>query len=221
MPLDKVRLAVNVDMVGRLREGRLEVGGTRTGAGLRHLLCSSDLPPDMWLDFSWEYKENSDHWPLFLAGVPSLLLHTGLHEDYHTPRDDVEKLNIPGMRLASSYVLEIVCRAADADELPTFRAASRSENPTVQQSRQRPLEPADPRLGLTWLWTTDGKTPALRVETVAVSSAAEAAGLRLATSLLPLMARQFKTKSCLRPRSCVRRAQLRWASSEAANRQST
>ena len=34
-PLKNVRLAVNVDMVGRMTNGRLEVAGTRTGAGLR------------------------------------------------------------------------------------------------------------------------------------------------------------------------------------------
>ena len=85
----------------------------------------------MWLDFSWEYKENSDHWPLFVAGVPSLMLHTGLHDDYHTPRDDIEKLNVAGIRLASAYLLETVCRLADADALPAFRPASRSENPST------------------------------------------------------------------------------------------
>jgi hypothetical protein len=178
VPLDKVKLAVNVDMIGRLREGRLEVGGTRTAPGLRHMLSSQQLPKDLWLDFSWEFKENSDHWPFFVAGVPSLLIHTGLHADYHTPRDDIEKLNVPGMRLASAYVLETVCRAADADELPKFRAASRSENPTVQQTREAPLPPAEPRLGLTWTWTTEGQGHALRVESVAPRSAAEAAGLR-------------------------------------------
>ncbi len=98
VPLADVRLAVNIDMIGRLRQGRLEVGGTRTAPGLREMLSSERVPADMWLDFTWEYKENSDHWPLFEAGVPSLIIHTGLHEDYHTPRDDVDKLNVPGMQ---------------------------------------------------------------------------------------------------------------------------
>ncbi len=177
VPLQSVRLAVNIDMLGRLREGRLEVGGARTAPGLRKMLSSTHLPADLWLDFSWEYKENSDHWPLFMAGVPSLLMHTGLHDDYHTPRDDIEKLNIPGIRLATAYLLETVSILADADELPKFRSASRSENPTVQKMKEAPLPPAVPRLGLTWLWAETPQGHALRVENVTRGGAAEAAGI--------------------------------------------
>ena len=96
VPLKDVRLAVNVDMIGRMTGGRLEVAGTRTAAGLRQLLSSPRLPADMWLDFTWEYEENSDHWPFYEASVPSLLVHTGVHKDYHRPSDDIEKLNIAG-----------------------------------------------------------------------------------------------------------------------------
>jgi hypothetical protein len=178
VPLANVRLAMNLDMVGRMREGRLEAGGTRTAAGLRQLLSSHQLPTEMWLDFSWEFKENSDHWPFFEAQIPSLIFHTGLHDEYHTPRDDVERLNLEGIRIASAYVLETVCRTADTDELPTFRAASRSETPSLQRVRHAPLAPAEPRLGLTWQWDLTGDAPALRVDRITPGSAAAAAGLQ-------------------------------------------
>jgi hypothetical protein len=179
VPLDKVRLAINIDMVGRLREGRLEIGGAHTGAGLRQQLSSTTLPPDLWIDFSWEYKENSDHWPLFLAGVPSILMHTGLHDDYHTPRDDIEKLNVPGIRLASAYILETVCRAADAETLPAFRPASRTENESTPRQRQAALPPAEPRLGLTWDWADDEPESRMTIVAVAPGSASAAAGLHV------------------------------------------
>jgi hypothetical protein len=179
VPLDSVKLAINIDMLGRMREGRLEVGGARTAPGLRKMLSSAHLPSELQLDFSWEYKENSDHWPLFMAGVPSLLMHTGLHDDYHTPRDDFEKLNIEGIRLATAYALETVCMAADAETLPAFRPASRGENPEVQKLREAPLPPVAPRLGLTWVWTKQGEGHVLRIENVVQGSAAEAAGLQI------------------------------------------
>jgi hypothetical protein len=179
VPLESVRLAINIDMLGRMRDGRLEVGGARTAPGLRKMLSSSHLPSELQLDFSWEYKENSDHWPLFMAGVPSLLMHTGLHDDYHTPRDDFEKLNIAGIRLATAYVLEAVSLTADADALPDFRPASRGENPSVQKLREAPLAPVEPRLGLTWVWTKQGEGHVLRIENVVQGSAAEAAGLHI------------------------------------------
>jgi C-terminal processing protease CtpA/Prc len=167
-----------------MRDGRLEVGGARTAPGLRKMLSSSHLPSELQLDFSWEYKENSDHWPLFMAGVPSLLMHTGLHDDYHTPRDDFEKLNIAGIRLATAYVLEAVSTAADVEALPNFRQASRSENPSVQKLREAPLAPVEPRLGLTWVWTKQGDGHVLRIENVVRGSAAEAAGLAIGDDII-------------------------------------
>jgi hypothetical protein len=184
VPLESVRLAINIDMLGRMRNGRLEVGGARTAPGLRKMLSSSRLPSELQLDFSWEYKENSDHWPLFMAGVPSLLMHTGLHDDYHTPRDDFEKLNIAGIRLATAYALEAVSMAADADALPNFRPASRGENPSVQKLREAPLAPVEPRLGLTWVWTKQGDGHVLRIENVVRGSAAEAAGLVIGDDII-------------------------------------
>jgi hypothetical protein len=182
VPLESVKIAVNLDMLGRMKDGRLEAGGTRTAAGLRQMLSAHDLPEGTWLDFSWEFKENSDHWPFFAAGMPSLIFHTGVHPDYHTPRDDFEKLNVEGIRLASAYVLATVLRLADADEIPTFRPASRGENPSLQHVRQAPLPAAEPRLGLTWKWTAanaEGGAPSeLRIENVTRGAAADAAGLR-------------------------------------------
>ncbi len=178
VPLAKVRVAVNTDMVGRMRNGRLEVSGTRTAAGLRRLFSSSRMPQGMWLDFPWDYEENSDHWPFFEAGVPSILLHTGLHDDYHRPSDDIEKLNINGMRSASAYLLEIVCRLADEDALPAFRTASRSEHTYMRAEREASLPALPPRLGVRWNWQTiDGKG-AVVVSAVARGSSAEQAGLR-------------------------------------------
>jgi hypothetical protein len=148
IPLAGVRLSLNCDMVGRLRNGRLELGGTRSGFGLRRLMASSTLPKDMWIHYDWELKENSDHWPFFQRDIPVVLLHTGMHEDYHRPSDDVERVNEEGMRDVAAYLFDLVYRSANADELPRFRAAARSEAPFTQRERERPLAPLPPRLGI-------------------------------------------------------------------------
>ena len=51
--------------------------------------------------FHWELSANSDHWPFLERKIPVVLLHTGLHADYHRPSDDVEKINREGMREVS------------------------------------------------------------------------------------------------------------------------
>jgi Zn-dependent M28 family amino/carboxypeptidase len=35
----------------------------------------------------------SDHWPFLRRGIPAVFLTTGLHPDYHTPDDDVERID--------------------------------------------------------------------------------------------------------------------------------
>lgn len=152
MPFNNLQLAVNVDMVGRLTEGRIEIGGTRSGYGLRQMMSSRRLTEGTWLDFTWDYKENSDHWTFYQAGIPSMYVHTGVHNDYHRPSDDVEKLNIEGIRTVSQFLIEQVCELADAETLPEFRSKSRLDNPTAQKRQEKPLPQIASRLGFSWKW---------------------------------------------------------------------
>ena len=149
VPLHQVKLSINVDMVGRMSDGRIEVGGTRTARGLRRQLSSTRLHQE-WLDFSWEYKENSDHWTFYQARIPSIFLHTGVHDDYHRPSDDAEKLNVNGIRLITGYLLEKVAQFADADSLPTFRRESSMDTPFVRKRAERRLPPLASRLPFHW-----------------------------------------------------------------------
>lgn len=149
VPLDSVKMGINVDMVGRLTDGRVEVGGTRSAAGLRRQMSTTRLE-DAWLDFSWEYKENSDHWTFYQAKIPSVYVHTGLHDDYHRPSDDVEKINVEGIRLITGYLLETVGEFGDADQLPAFRGESRMETPFTQRRVERPLPALASRLCFSW-----------------------------------------------------------------------
>ena len=73
IPLSAIKMAINIDMVGRMTDGRIEVGGTRSAVGSRRLMSSPTLSDEVWLDFNWEYKNNSDHWTFFEAGIPFAL----------------------------------------------------------------------------------------------------------------------------------------------------
>ena len=150
LPLHDLKLAINVDMVGRLREGNIQIGGTRTGKGLRRLMSSPRLFDGGWLDFTWDYKENSDHWTFYQASVPSMYVHTGVHDDYHRPSDDVEKLNIEGIGIVSRYLVEQICELADVEALPTFRMESHYESPSLQSRKERELAQLESRLGFIW-----------------------------------------------------------------------
>ena len=159
LPPERVKLALTADMVGRMRDGRLYLLGTRSGYGLRRLL-SGPLDPPLSLDFPWELEANSDHWSFLERRIPVVLVHTGLHRDYHRPSDDVEKVNRDGMRDVARYLLATLMKAANEDDLPAYRTSARRETNGMQRTMERPLErrslenwPADvprPRLGISW-----------------------------------------------------------------------
>ena len=202
VPVSSLQLAWNIDMVGRLEGGRITIMGARTGAGLRQLLSSPALGDGTWVDFTWEYKDNSDHWTFYQAGIPSLCLHTGLHDDYHRPSDDVEKLNIEGMRLIGRYFLEQLCEMADADQLPSFRSQSRFETPHSQKRFERPLPDLAPRIDFTWTFQA-GTRPMLLVKQAPVRSRAGEAGLREGDAIVAVDAMPI-TSAALLPAVALR-----------------
>ncbi|HVT29384.1 MAG TPA: M20/M25/M40 family metallo-hydrolase [Lacipirellulaceae bacterium] len=159
LSLDRVKLDITLDMVGRLRNERLYVLGTRSGYGMRRLF-SDPLDDSLLLDFSWDISGNSDHWSFLEHRIPIALLHTGLHSDYHRPTDDAEKINRQGLREICRYLLAVLIKVADEDQLPTFRGAVRRETEDIRHSLEQPLPtasldnwPADqprPQLGISW-----------------------------------------------------------------------
>jgi hypothetical protein len=181
-----VKLNITIDMVGRMRDERLFVLGTRSGYGLRRMFVDP-VDDSMWLDFSWEISGNSDHWPFLENRIPIAVLHTGLHSDYHRPTDDVEKINRAGMRDVSRYLLASLINVANGDRLPKFRDAVRRETERTRRAMEKPLPPASlsswptdlprPRLGITWR-EDEAEPGSVLLTRVVKGTPAEAAGLQ-------------------------------------------
>jgi hypothetical protein len=175
-PLAQVRLALNVDMVGRLRDNHVTVYGVRTAAGLRGMTTLANRDSRLILDFDWTQRDDSDHWSFFQRRVPYLMLFTGYHDDYHRPSDDVPKLNYHGLEHISKLLFELTRAAADEPSSAGFRHESLSEGPAQQKSAERPVTPRS-RLGIAWTPRQDPGEPHVITRTVA-GSPAERMGLR-------------------------------------------
>lgn len=197
VPLDKVALAFNADMIGRLRNKRLEVLGIRTAPGLRKLVSLSNDDPDLSLFFNWELKENSDHYPFVQKRIPVVMFHTGLHSDYHRPSDDLDKINADGMQQAARLLFRFLDRAADESQLGKFRAQSRLEGPGAQQALDRPLPPLPGRFGITWdeKQAAEGKIVVTRVTG---GSPADSAGIKSGDRLVDLAGRAVASAADVR-----------------------
>jgi len=124
--LQQVQLMINLDMVGRLdNEKNLQLGGTLTAIGL-----DKKLEPFLnQVENRWQNNLNitelgkgifkrSDHYSFYLKDIPVLFFFTGLHEDYHGPTDDSNKVNYRGMKVISDLVHPIMEEFANTpDEL--------------------------------------------------------------------------------------------------------
>lgn len=108
VPADSIYAVVNLDMVGRLRDGNLIVAGAGTAPGWNALLARA-RPGDVTIVLGDNSLNRSDQWSFInLLNVPGLHLFTGTHEDYHTPRDDAPLLNYEGMQTVARLTLGLV-----------------------------------------------------------------------------------------------------------------
>lgn len=124
-PLSKTVAMLNMDMVGRLKGDDLTVYGTGTAKEFDALVTKlNDRDP-----FHFTIKREpggfgpSDHASFYAAKIPVFHFFTGLHNDYHRPSDDVEKLNIEGMRRIGEFVTEFALDIANEPKPPEYQQA--------------------------------------------------------------------------------------------------
>jgi hypothetical protein len=189
--IDRIAAVVNCDMVGRLRDARVTLIASRSGAGWLRLL-SEQNDGGLRLDFPWGIKANADHYPFFDQGIPAVLFHTGMHEDYHRPSDTADRINNDGMMQVTRILFAVVCELADRPATLAFRAAARRETPEAEREMLDDIaEPAD-RLGVGW--TDDAATAGgIRVSRVTLDSPADHAGLQVGDCIVQFAGKTIRS----------------------------
>jgi hypothetical protein len=103
IPLDKVIAMLNLDMVGRLKNNDVEVGGTATAANWDSVVAAAIAGTGLTTSSPPQEAGGrggygpSDHLNFAKHKIPVLFLFTGLHQDYHRPTDTADKINYPGI----------------------------------------------------------------------------------------------------------------------------
>ncbi len=190
VPLDHVAILLNMDMIGRLRKEKVEVYGTRTGYNLRRVVSQENEGSSLLLDFHWEMRADSDHYPFYERHVPVLMLHTGLHSDYHRPSDTADKINPAGMREVAQLMFRSALDLAETESIGGFRDRSHGENAATQGEIERPLPPLPGRFGVSWDDALD-KEHGLKVSQVVPDSPAAKAGVRVSDRIVKFAGHEF------------------------------
>jgi hypothetical protein len=121
LPLSKAVTMINLDMIGRMRDNKLYIGGSASGSNLKAMLEKLVPASNLKVDYSGGSSEgSSDHTSFTSHQVPALFFFSGLHGDYHKPSDTWDKIDAPAAARLLAMVAEVAQTLRDTPERPTF-----------------------------------------------------------------------------------------------------
>jgi aminopeptidase YwaD len=141
VPLANTAAMINMDMIGRMKDNKLIVGGVGTAQEWHKELEAKNA----WLEritgtgngvglkvipreqFSLTLSEDgfgpSDHSSFYAKQVPVLFFWTGSHEDYHKPSDTADKINYDDEARILSLVSRVIHDIDSNDKRPVYTVA--------------------------------------------------------------------------------------------------
>jgi hypothetical protein len=167
---------INMDMVGRMRDDKLVVGGAGTSPAWKPLLkmlteetrgtdAAGSRPK---LTLQEDGYGPSDHQSFYVRNIPVLFMFTGSHDDYHKPSDTPERINVGGVRRVAELVRDIAVWVANENERIAFTQVKTEARPAGRGFRVY--------LGTVPNYSDQGD--GLKLDGVRPGSPAERAGLR-------------------------------------------
>jgi len=139
LPLKDDIAMINMDMIGRVRDRKVYVGGVGTGSTFAPLLQQLAPKHDFEADLSEKAGYgSSDHTSFTTKQVPVLFFFSGLHADYHKPSDTWDKIDAPDAVRLLDLVADVTSHLIDSSPRPQFVRVA---------STQPPGETANPHSG--------------------------------------------------------------------------
>src|SRR5580704_11777827 len=130
LPLQNAVAMINMDMIGRIRDRKVYVGGVGTGTTFADLL--KQLTPKH--DFEADVTEragygSSDHTSFTTKQVPVLFFFSGLHADYHKPSDTWDKIDAPDAVRLLDLVADVTGHLIHGSPRPQFVGVAETQPP--------------------------------------------------------------------------------------------
>ena len=142
-PLNRTVAMFQMDMIGRnedhgenksqqISEERaadntntVNVLGSAFSPDLKNAISRLNSQTSLTLHFRYDFgaedlMRRSDQWSFLQKGIPAIFFFTGLHPDYHTPRDTPEKINYAKLEKITKLVYLTAYQVANSPERPQF-----------------------------------------------------------------------------------------------------
>lgn len=120
VPNAQIAAMINLDMVGRLKDNKLNVHGTGSSSKWNGWIDSLATLHQFELSKSEDGFGPSDHSSFYGQDRPVLFFFTGLHSDYHRPTDTWDKINYAGEVRIIDFVSTVISSIASMKTLPDF-----------------------------------------------------------------------------------------------------
>lgn len=167
IPLEKTVAMLNYDMIGTLRNNKIDVNGVGTAAVFRPIVEAAAEASPLEIKIVEHPFAGSDHLPFFQKQIPVMFCFTGITPRYHTPDDSFEMINVPGVVTVVDYT-EMLLRGIDAlPTAPEFRSVGRRSAPVKL-----------PYFGVVPNLSSDADEAGIPLQSVRTGSPAEKAGLK-------------------------------------------
>ena len=133
IPAEQIAAYVNLDMVGRVRDNRLTVQAVGSSPDWTGLVEAANVPVGFDLGVQTDPYLPTDTLSFNNAGIPTVNLFSGSHEDYHRPTDTPDRINFDGLERVARFTALLTRRAANQAEPLEFVKVER----TLQQGGSR------------------------------------------------------------------------------------
>ena len=131
MPLTNTVAMINMDMIGRMKDRKLVIGGVGTAKEWRDIIArgTADSSRSFALTLNEDGYGPSDHSSFYGKQVPVLFFWTGTHPDYHKPTDTWEKINYADQARVLDLVAYIVREVDGTEKRLTYQSAKTEATP--------------------------------------------------------------------------------------------
>lgn len=173
-PLDGTITMLNYDMIGTLRNNRVEVNGINSAVQFRDIVKAADEASPLETKMVDSPFGGSDHLPFFRKKIPVMFCFTGVTPRYHTPDDDYSTVNVSGVVDIVDLSEHMLRSIVNMPERPEFQQVSRSGRVT----RNIPFLGIVPNLG------ADADEQGVPIQAVRPDSPAQRAGLQVGDTIV-------------------------------------
>jgi hypothetical protein len=125
--LQNIVAMINLDMIGRMKDSSITVGGVGTSPLFEPLLNGESIGRNFTINMTKPGYGPSDHAAFYTKDIPVLFFFTGFHNEYHTPEDSWKLINLKGEKDILDLVYDVTFKLSRLPERPLFTEAGPKE----------------------------------------------------------------------------------------------